>query len=62
MYILYIYDPKMLVFKKKAHFFQELFCKIEKWTKKKCPKFKIAKKFLQKNVKKTILLERCRKK
>lgn len=43
-----------------AYFFQELFCKIEKWTKKNCPKSKNRKKFLSKKHKKTILLERCR--
>jgi len=33
---------------------QKLFLKIEKWTKKKCPKSQIAKKFLRKKAEKTI--------
>ena len=40
-------------FRKTAYFFQELFCKIEKWTKKNCPKSKIRKKFLRKKAEKT---------
>ncbi len=45
VYILYSYDPKTQFFKKTSLFFQKLFWKIAKWTKKKCPKLKIAKKF-----------------
>lgn len=40
-------------FKNTAYFFLELFCEIEKWTKKNCPKSKIRKKFSCKKAKKT---------
>ena len=62
IYILYSYDQKYLVFENTYIFFKELFWKIAKWTKKKCPKCKNQKKFFRKKRKKTILLERCRKK
>ena len=53
---------KILIFQKCTFFFVKLFRKFAKWTKKKCPKSKISKKFFRKKRKKTILLERCRKK
>lgn len=43
-----------------ALFLQKLFWKMAKWTKKKCPKSGLAKKFFRKKRKKTIYLERCR--